>query len=227
MSAPGKVAVGDVGEWIAERHESDVTAILTELRRPQRLVDEVIEQAFRLSKERGDVTEKDHDEFVAWARRVLAESRAGAKIPTDAGWSQPLQGVLRRYLEIATSKRVSADNVAALAADAASAVVLSADERVVSEAVGGVLVGSVTMWSPGGAGAKKATVGQQVSAVLRSDVMGAITGAASTAVTGGGAAAGASVGAVLGSAVEAVLQSNAADAVDAAESDPGPTPDGP
>jgi hypothetical protein len=226
MTAPGQTTVGNVGEWIAERHESDVTAILTELRRPERLIDEVIEQTYRLQLERGEVTAADHSDFVAWARQVLAQSRSGAKIPTNAGWSESLQVLLPQYLKIASSKRTTPDNVAARAAEAQSRVPLDQSEREISEAVAGVLVGSVTMWSSGGPGGKEVSGEKQVNAVLRSDIMGAITGAAATAVTGGGALGGAAAGAVLGSAVEAVLQSNASDAIEDAEPNPDPAPEG-
>lgn len=224
MTAPGRTSVASVSEWIAARHESDVSAILTELSRPERLIGEVIEQAFRLTLERGETTEADHSEFVTWAQRVLAQSRSGEPLPVDTGWSESLQDLLRQYLKIASSKRTTSDNVAARAAAAQRDVPLDVSEREISEAVMGVLVGSVTMWSPGGSGAKKLSGEKQVNAVLRSDVMGAITGAAATAVTGGGALAGASAGAVLGSAVEAVLQSAASDAIEDAEPDPGPAP---
>ncbi len=228
MSAPTGFTADSIGEWAAERHEQDVLAILNELRRPQRVTDRVIEEAFRLELGRGEVTADQHDQFVDWARDVLRRARSNDQVPDDAGWSDALAGVLRRYLAIAGSRRTTAANVAGAVEAARAEVVesLAAEEEELSDLVGGVLISSVRMWSADPAA--KEDKGIDLSQVAVADVMGGIIGAATGGLTGtgaAGAAAGGAVGAALGSAVDAALQDTRNDAVEETEpADPGPTP---
>ena len=114
MSAPTGFTADSIGEWASERHEQDVLAILTELRRPQRVMNRVIDAAFQLLLGRGEATQDDHDEFVAWAREVLRRARSEKVVPDDAGWSEALAALLGRYLAIAGSARTTAANVAGI-----------------------------------------------------------------------------------------------------------------
>jgi hypothetical protein len=213
---------------VAERHEQDVTAILAEMNRAQRLIDQVVELEYDISLRRGDTTRDAKSDFADWAHRVIRSARRRSAFP-DAGWSEDLSGVLRRYLEIAATDDMTVGQAMALLADIERT--LSKPEQHVADLVAAVLIGSLQMWTEhdgsGDPSAKKSD-GIDKSQVARADVMGAITGAAGAAVAtwwsgpvSGGAVAGATVtGAVLGSAVDAVLQDAGNDAVDDELPDP-------
>ena len=214
---------------IARRHETDVRAILTEMRSDQRLIDNVIDIAYAVTLRRGETTMEAQNDFRDWSGRVIRAAREGTALATS-GWSDHLTVVLNHYLDIAATPGMTAAQATHLLVGNDTAA-LSNAERHVAELVKATLLGSLHMWTePTGTAtdAAKKKDGIDGSQVVRADVMGAITGAAGAAVStwwtgplsGGAVAGAATTGAVLGSAVDAVLQDAETDAVDDAD----PTP---
>ena len=182
--------MNDLTKWAAERHNRDVRIILTELRREDqaadRLVDAVVDAAFQIEAARDETNERHRAGFGAWARLILATTPSDDAGLDRAPWNESLKKILRAYLSIADSVDKAPGNLGARIGkvDAQAETTLSADALEIAQVVSGVLQGSVTFWRDDPDTQFSAKKGRAIdkSQVVRSDVMGAITGAAGAAV---------------------------------------------